>query len=593
MPAPILWGSELLLNTTTLDYQGESSLTALADGRFVATWSDYSQAGTDASFYGVRAQVFNADGSTSGAEFQVNTATANDQRAPSVTGLSNGRFVVAWTDGSLAGLDKDIYAVRAQIFNADGSKFGNEFQANTVGAGAQWKVSLDALSDGRFVAVWDDSSQRAPDTSAYAIRGQVFNANGSKSGTEFVVNTTTSSDQTGAAVTALAAGRFVVAWSDFSQSGADTSHYAVRAQVFNANGSKSGAELLVNTTTLGYQGDPRLSGLADGGFVAVWADYSQTGGDTSQYSVRGQRFDVAGVKQGGEFVVNTTTDVDQFDPTVVTLADGRFVVAWTDYSQSGGDTDLMAARAQVFNANGSKDGAEFLLATTTAGDQHEIALTVLADGRLMASWTDSSGTGEDSSSAAVRGQIFDPRLAAVRLVGKTLNDQWEGTGFNDTMLGGLGNDALSGAAGNDNLQGQGGNDLMLGGLGNDALSGGAGADTLVGGEGTDRLTGGTEADRFVFNSATESPAGVARDVITDFVSGLDIIDLSAIDANGLVDGNQAFSFVGAAFFSQVAGQLRYGAAAGQLLGDINGDGVADFQIALVGLPAVLVTDLVL
>jgi Ca2+-binding RTX toxin-like protein len=576
MPAPVFWGSELLLNTTAFDFQGESSLSALADGRFVVAWSDYSQSGADASFYGVRAQMFNADGSPSGAEFQVNGAYDGDQRSPSVTALANGRFVVAWTDGSLVGADKSSYAVRAQVFNADGSKFGREIQANTTTTSAQWKVSLEALSDGRFVAVWDDYSQTGADTSAYSIRGQLFNANGSKSGNEFLVNTTAVADQTGAHVTALTAGGYVVAWSDYSQSVDDPTHYAVRAQVFNADGTRRGSEFLVNSTTADYQGDPRLSALNDGGFVAVWSDYSQSSEDSSGYAVRAQRFDANGHRLGIEFGVPATTWGDQFDPTVATLADGRFVVAWTDFSQTGADSDLYAARAQVFQADGSRDGDEFLLATTTAGDQHEIALTVLADGRLMASWTDSSGTGGDTSSAAVRGQVFDPREAAIRLVGTGLADQWVGTQWADTLLGGAGNDHIRGGAGND------------------LLSGGLGADTLQGGDGKDRLTGGGGADQFVFATAAEAGLGAARDVVADFVAGVDRIDLSAIDANTGLESDQAFSFLGAGAFTGVAGQLRYVAGAqGLLAGDTNGDGVADFHITLLGNPVLSASDLLL
>jgi serralysin len=37
---------------------------------------------------------------------------------------------------------------------------------------------------------------------------------------------------------------------------------------------------------------------------------------------------------------------------------------------------------------------------------------------------------------------------------------------------------------------------------------------------------------------------LSLDIITDFVSGTDKIDLSGIDANSLVSGDQAFTFVG-------------------------------------------------
>ena len=65
------------------------------------------------------------------------------------------------------------------------------------------------------------------------------------------------------------------------------------------------------------------------------------------------------VKWGTEFLVNTTTASNQLAPTITALAGGRFVVAWTDQSFTGGDTSVDAVRAQVFNANGSTSGQNF------------------------------------------------------------------------------------------------------------------------------------------------------------------------------------------------------------------------------------------
>ena len=70
---------------------------------------------------------------------------------------------------------------------------------------------------------------------------------------------------------------------------------------------------------------------------------------------------------------------------------------------------------------------------------------------------------------------------------------------------------------------------MTGTSGANTIIGGGGADTTKGGGGADILTGGQGADRFVFAALTDS-APSARDLITDFMPGSDIIDLSAIDA---------------------------------------------------------------
>ncbi len=71
---PILRASpEFLVNATTANSQSESSTTALADGRFVVTWTDASGSTGDTSGWAIRARIFNADGTQSVQEFLVNT----------------------------------------------------------------------------------------------------------------------------------------------------------------------------------------------------------------------------------------------------------------------------------------------------------------------------------------------------------------------------------------------------------------------------------------------------------------------------------------------------------------------------------------
>jgi Ca2+-binding RTX toxin-like protein len=494
MPTPFKSGREFLVNTTTGSLQFEPAITALADGRFVVAWTDDSRTGGDTSSFAIRAQIFDADGSRSGAEFLVNSTTDVGQSSPAITALADGRFVVAWTDMSLTGADTSGRAVRAQIFDADGSKSGAEFLLNSTTVNDQLLPAITALADGRFVVAWTDMSLTVADTSGRAVRAQIFDADGSKSGAEFLVNSTTVNDQNQPAITALADGRFVVAWSDASLTSADTSGFAVRAQVFDADGSKSGAEFLVNSTTAGSQFEPTITALADGRFVVVWTDSSSTGADTSGLAVRAQVFDADGSKSGAEFLVNSTTAGSQFEPTITALADGRFVAAWTDFSKTGADTSGRAMRAQVFDADGSKSGAEFLVNSATLNDQYQPAITALADGRFVVAWTDTSLTGADTSGSAVGGQIFDPRVAAVSLIGSLLPDSFVGTLFGDTIRGSYGNDTVWGMAGEDLLAGEAGNDRLLGGAGNDRLFGDDGNDRLFGQAGSDQLHGGAGND---------------------------------------------------------------------------------------------------
>ena len=114
-----------------------------------------------------------------------------------------------------------------------------------------------------------------------------------------------------------------------------------------------------------------------------------------------------------------------------------------------------------------------------------------------------------------------------------------------SVYAGFGNDSITGANGADFLRGEGGNDTLNGANGNDTLDGGTGADVLIGGTGEDSLTGGLGRDTFSFSTVSSSiPA--TPDRINDFeVAGSqkgDLIDVSGIDANSGLAGNDAFIF---------------------------------------------------
>jgi VCBS repeat-containing protein len=94
-------------------------------------------------------------------------------------------------------------------------------------------------------------------------------------------------------------------------------------------------------------------------------------------------------------------------------------------------------------------------------------------------------------------------------------------------------DLLNADSGNDTIKGNDGADTIYGGSGSDTINANSGNGTHLGGHGPDSLTGGNGNDRFVFLSVADSRA--ARfDTISDFRSGSDRIDLSALGALGFV-----------------------------------------------------------
>jgi Ca2+-binding RTX toxin-like protein len=172
-----------------------------------------------------------------------------------------------------------------------------------------------------------------------------------------------------------------------------------------------------------------------------------------------------------------------------------------------------------------------------------------------------------------------------------------GLGGLDSIAGFEGDDVISGGDGNDTLRGGDGDDWLRGAVGNDSLSGAADNDTVTGGLGADSMAGGTGNDRFVFVRQADGGKTVATsDLITDFTRGQDVIDLFGIDARTTnAAPNDAFTFIGAAAFTNVAGQMRYSSAAGvtTLLMDVNGNGTADMAIRLTGTLALTAQDFIL
>ena len=127
-----------------------------------------------------------------------------------------GDFVVAWRDQGAQ--DGDSSGIFGQRFTSDGTPQGSEFQVNTYTTSNQGRTSVAGVgTTGDFVVTWFSSGQ---DGSGYGVFGQRFASDGTPQGSEFQVNSHTASTQTAPSVAELGtAGDFVVAWHSAFQDG--------------------------------------------------------------------------------------------------------------------------------------------------------------------------------------------------------------------------------------------------------------------------------------------------------------------------------------------------------------------------------------
>lgn len=635
MSTPSRWDDEFLTNRITFSTQNAPSVVGLAGGGFAVAYGDFSRTsdlgGSDFDSFAVRLQFHDVSGTLIGDPIQVNTVTTLDQINPRLVATATGGVVVLYDDfsnGADSGADDTDGALRARVYSAVGAPLTGGFLAPAVTAGDQAGGALAALATGEIGFAFTDLSGSFGDGDAAVMLG-LMNADGTPSGAPFRVNDLTAGVQEDPDIAVLGGDRVVVTYTDGAPG-----HRDVRAKIVDRTGSTILAAITVNSTTADDQFAPKVAALEGGGFVIAWTDGALTGFDPSSYAVRAQVFDDTGVAQGGEFLVNTAITGPQLDPDILGLSDGRFVVAWLDRSEGVDtlmdDADGGAVRAQLFEADGTASGDEFLVNQVTTGFQSDVSITELSDGRIAFSYLDTSmgvETDYDDTTSSIRTSIFDPRSEVVTWTGTDAGEQYAGTSGNDVMDGGAGRDRLFGAGGNDTLsggagddvllggdgadtlygnagndwlegqagadriEGQSGQDVLLGGGAADVLSGGAGGDWLAGDGGADTLYGGAGWDVFVIRSGADSRPG-ARDTIADFEAGVDLIDLSDLDANLLTGANDGFAFVGSAGFSGAAGELRVQTGWNWTLvqGDADGDGSADLEILLNGVHALSAED---
>ena len=250
-------------------------------------------------------------------EFRVTTTTTGNQHFATVGFDASGGFVISWVDDTADAGGQGIFAQR---FAADGSKLGSEFMVNTTSASDQKYGRVAVHDDGSFVITWSSNLQ---DGSFWGVFAQRVDAGGNKLGGEIQANTFTTGVQKYSTIGMDGDGNFIIAWeSEFQDPDSSTGVYARR---FDANGVALGSEFRLNTAIANNQWGPNISVADSGEFVTVWESEFQDG---SGWGIYAQQYDRDGNQVGSEFQVNTTSSGDQANAQVAVNSAGDFVIAW-------------------------------------------------------------------------------------------------------------------------------------------------------------------------------------------------------------------------------------------------------------------------
>lgn len=465
------------INSTTAEGQYAPSVTVLRDGRLVVAWTDDSNIGDSSLSRDIRARVLNADGSADALDFKVNTEDPNPlnfdsnyQFDPDVTALSTGGFAIAFTD-TIPSDDTSFRSTTAlQRYDATGAAIGGNqlvFPAiapngNTVFPGA---VSITGLNNGglAFVGSTSEGSLLPFDPDRKILLNTLSSAG--------VLGTLQPGagevllDQIKPQIIKLSTGNMAVAY--LSSEGGLFYEYSLRVQIRNSNGTGIGAEITVPNEGMFSNTNAAFSiaALNSGRFIVTWHQpvtfAEQQAGQT--VNILAQIYESNGTPVGGVINVHAPDAIYQYNPIVAGQPDGSFLVVWEENAGSSGGNYL---RAQLFNADGSANGAMFPLGVEQ-GAQRQVDISVTNDGRYLVVWEDWSIQAGEIDHGHIRGQYIDPRTAATSWLGTARSEQFVGTDFDDTLNGGNGNDTIWGGDGNDRFAANLGSDVLRGGKGDD------------------------------------------------------------------------------------------------------------------------------
>ena len=268
-------GGEFRVNTFTTDYQAEPAVSADLVGNFVIVWESRYQ---DGDSWGIFGQRYALSGAPLGGEFRVNTYTTNTQVSPSIASDSTGTFVVVWQSVGQDG----ISGIFGQRYASSGAALGPEFRVNADTSIAEWRPAVASDAGGNFVVVWQEQDAA---TLEFDIVGRRFASSGAALGPEFRVNTYTTGTQGPPSIASDASGNFVIVW----RSPEDGSAYGISGQRFANSGAPLGTEFRVNTYTTSSQQRPGVAADPLGNFMVTW---DSAGQDGSSYGIYGQRYNL-------------------------------------------------------------------------------------------------------------------------------------------------------------------------------------------------------------------------------------------------------------------------------------------------------------
>lgn len=330
-------------------------------------------------------------------EFLVNTVTDDVQTAVQLQALSNGKFLAVWQNENNTGTAPGV--IYAQLFYSGAVPQGEPIQVNTTLDGIHTNPVATVLAGGRIVYTWEHHTVDSANNDIYTIRARIFEADGSPGdlnggipgGTDDFIVAEGPAPLTGARVEALANGEFAITYNDANGDGANDQ--GVKLIAYQTNGQAYGPA----TTVTGVVGDQASIAVLNLGEARILSLYSEEGATpTAPVTLKASLLSTMGgvvTRFPAADIALPGTIKNGTSPTATLLANGKLIIAWTESAGNGAGDDV---KAQIFTidaatGNLTADGAVIPVNKLTNGDQGSPAITALANGGFAISYLDDDG----------------------------------------------------------------------------------------------------------------------------------------------------------------------------------------------------------
>ena len=397
-------GNEFLVNTTTINNEYSPSITKLQNGNYIVLWSSSGEAtGYKTQIYG---QLFNSVDEKIGDELIIDFDTSHNHFTPTVTGYSDGSFLVVWAqDGDYLGSQEVLYGsyIYGQTFSANGEALTDVIRFDPVSTNeySKSKPIAISLSDDSTVIFWGSYEQDGDGSGVFGYRFGI----GGYIAQELEVNANTIGHQALRDAVKLSDGSVVVVWESFGQDGIDVyfeKFYGGVGTVLDNQGAidyfdkqfVSSGEFSPNINTNGGLAQPSVTALSNGEFLVTWINQID-----DDYAIYGQVFDNSRSpnKIGDEFLIAESADM----AAATALSDGGFFITWTQYFED----DNADIYGQQFDQQAIPVGDAFIINSFTDGRQRANDVIEVSSENLSVVWISPE---QDGASNGIYSQLLDP-----------------------------------------------------------------------------------------------------------------------------------------------------------------------------------------